>query len=138
MTAPVAVVTDEEVFDKWDGTFIFFGSSDSNIKTFELECLQSFYKFEFGAAGHRVFNVGGKIYSANHAILLRVRNPYHREHFAFVCAGLGEWGASGAAYYLFHRWRELYKKFKDRDFCLVIEVAHRSDESARVVHEVIC
>ncbi len=53
------------------------------------------------------------------------------EHYLFICAGLGEWGTSGATYFLFDRWNELNKRFKKRkNFCLIIEVDVGSDESA--------
>lgn len=140
-TKPIAVVTDEAVADKWDGTFICFGSSDSNIKTYDIENLseQSFYRFEFGPNGVRRFNIGNKIFTINslkdYGILMRIRNPRHSEHFLFICAGLGAWGTSGSAYYLFDHWKELYKKHrKSGEFCKAIEVDIGSDESARVVH----
>ncbi len=140
-TKPITVVADEEVAEKWDGTFICFGSSDSNIKTYDIENLpeQSFYRFEFGSNGFRMFNFGNKTFTINglkdYGILMRIRNPRHSEHFLFVCAGLGAWGTSGSAYYLFDHWKELYKKHKkNEEFCKVIEVDFGSDESARVIH----
>lgn len=138
-TRPISVVTDESIADRWNGTFICFGSSDSNIKTYDIECLpeQSFYSFDFGPDGFRRFNLRGRSFSitqrTDYGILLRIRNPRHPEHYLFICAGLGEWGTSGSAYYLFDRWKELYKKHKQRDFCEIIEVNSGSDESARVI-----
>jgi len=138
-TKPIAVVTDEEVEGRWDGTFICFGSSDSNIKTYDIERLseQTFYTFGFGPDGFRRINLGCRSFSStrlqDYGILLRIRNPRHPEHYLFVCAGLGEWGTSGSAYYLFDRWKELYKKHKQQDFCKIIEVDIGSDESAREV-----
>jgi hypothetical protein len=66
-------------------------------------------------------------------MLLRIKNPRYPEHFLFICAGIGEWGTSGAAYYLFHHWKELYKKHEQQDFCKVIEVDIGSDDSAREI-----
>jgi hypothetical protein len=131
--------TDEEVANRWDGTFLCFGSSDSNIKTFDIESLsqQTFYKFEFGPDGYRRIKMGNKIFSIqpqkDYGILLRLRNPYHQEHWLFVCAGLGEWGTSGSAYYLTDRWSQLHKQHRTSSFAKVIEVDIGSDESAREV-----
>ena len=49
-TNPVKIVLDEQVMNNWDGTFICFGSSDSNIKTLDIEALNenNLYQFEFG------------------------------------------------------------------------------------------
>jgi len=139
---PIAVVTDEQVVDKWDGTFICFGSADSNLKTYDIENLpqQQFYKFDFGPNGFRRYNIGGKEFGGarnqDYGILLRIKNPYHPNHFLFVCAGLGEWGTSGTAYYLFTNWKKLYKQYKQKDFCKIIEVKIGSDESAHEVFSI--
>lgn len=139
---PIAVVTDEQVADKWDGTFICFGSADSNLKTYDIEYLpqQQFYKFDFGSNGFRRYTIGGKVFAGDHnhdfGVLLRIKNPYHPDHFLFVCAGLGEWGTSGTAYYLFTHWKKLYKQYKQKNFCKVIEVNLGSDESAHEVHSI--
>lgn len=141
-TKPINVVADEAVAGHWDATFICFGSSDSNIKTFDIEQLpeQRFYSFSFSSTGQRQYVVGGKAYtvtrSKDYGIILRIRNPRHKEHFLFVCAGNGEWGTSGAAYFLFDRWKSLYKTHGTHDFCKVVEVDIGSDESAHEVHSI--
>lgn len=141
-TNPVKVVLDEEVINNWEGTFICFGSSDSNIKTFDVESLNenNLYSFEFDQNGYRCFNINGLQYSINQnedvGILFRLKNPYHKDDKLFICAGLGEWGTSGAAYYLFKNWRNLYKRFGSRtNFILVLQVDINADESAREIRE---
>lgn len=141
-TNPVNFVLDEEVINNWEGTFICFGSADSNIKTFDIESLNenNLYSFEFGQNGYRCFNVNGTQYSLDQSgdvgILMRLKNPYHVEHNLFVCAGLGEWGTSGAAYYLFKNWQNLHKRFGSKtNFALVLKVDLNSDESAREIRE---
>ena len=70
------------------------------------------------------------------AVLARFVNPHHSEHYLFICAGTGEWGTSGATYFLFDQWKKLNKRFKKRkNFCLIIEVDVESDESAK---EIFC
>lgn len=141
-TNPVKVTLDESVINNWEGTFICFGSSDSNIKTFDIESLpeNNLYSFGFGQNGLRCFNIRGDNYSIDQngdvGILLRLKNPYHDEHKLFVCAGIGEWGTSGAAYYLFKNWRRLHKRFGSKtNFALIIKVDFNSDESAREIRE---
>ena len=138
----VKVVLDEEVMNSWDGTFFCFGSSDSNIKTFDIEQLphNNLYSFAFdNKTGFRCFIVNGQQFSSGNrkdkGVLARFINPHHEEHYIFICAGLGEWGTSGTAYYLFDRWKELGKRFKkDKNFCLILEVDIQSDESAKEIY----
>lgn len=137
----IKVVLDEQIINSWDGTFFCFGSSDSNIKTYDVENLDqnNLYSFAFDQNGDRYFIVNGQQFSLvnrkDRAILARFVNPHHSEHYLFICAGLGEWGTSGATYFLFDRWKELNKRFKKRkDFCLIIEVDVGSDESAKEIH----
>jgi hypothetical protein len=46
------------------------------------------------------------------------------------CGGYGEWGTSGAAWYLAHRWRYIYKKFGQGPFVIFVRVEVGRDESA--------
>jgi hypothetical protein len=49
-----------------------------------------------------------------------------------VCAGLGEYGTSGACWYLANRWEELQGA---NEFGIVVEVELGSDESARKIFQ---
>ncbi len=139
---PITVVTDEQVSELWDATFICFGSSDSNIKTYDIENLpeQSFYTSDWDSYGCPIFKSCGRIFSINqsqdYGVLLRIKNPQYPEHYCFICAGIGEWGTSGSAYYLFQHWKELYGKHGQQDFCKIIEVDIGLDESAREIFSV--
>jgi hypothetical protein len=139
---PLAFVVDSEVVATWNASLFCFGSSDSNVKTLDIESLpeQKFYSMVFNAAGHRVFKVGNRGFGIDgkhdHGILLRMKNPRNPEHALFVCAGLGEWGTSGAAYFLFTNWLLLYRKHGPSDFCKVIRVEYGSDESAEDVFSI--
>ena len=138
----IPVVTDSEVAARWDATFIAFGGADSNIKTFDIQNLpeQVYYRTVYGGNGIPRWEVGGRVFGISggrdYGILLRMQNPYHPEHILFVCAGLGEWGTTGSAYYLFNRWKQVYATHKQASFCKVIEVTFGSDQSAREVFTV--
>ena len=141
-TNPIKIVLDEEVFAVWEGTYICSGSSDSNIKTLAFERLpeNNLYKFEFDKSGSRCFKITDQTFSLEPngkdlGIIARLKNPHSKDNYIFVCAGLGEWGTSGANYYLFKNWSELHKKFKKDNFCLVVQVDLNSDETARVIRE---
>lgn len=137
---PLTFTPDEEVVNRWDGTFICFGSSDSNIITFDIENLpqNNFYTFETDqTTGFRFFRVMRRDYmfvrNEDRAIIFRIRNPRSPQHYLFICAGLGEWGTSGSTRYLFYNWKSLYKRFKDKNFIIVLGVRPNSDESAEEI-----
>lgn len=136
----IPIVTDEQALNRWNGTFLTFGSSDSNIKTYDIETLteQDYYQFTFGPQGYRRITANGRDFDPSpdkdYGIILKLKNPHSSGHLLFVCAGFGEWGTSGAAYYLLRRWKELYKKFGTKEFFGLIEVSPGSDESARIIY----
>ncbi|MDF1613311.1 hypothetical protein [Stygiobacter electus] len=136
----ITFVADEDVESRWDGTMICFGSSDSNLKTLDVEGLpqNGFYKLKFNATGMRCFEVAGRDYNIvpneDKAIILRIRNPRSPEHWLFVCAGLGEWGTSGSTRYLFTHWKQLHKRYKDHNFIVVVAVKGRSDENVEELY----
>ncbi len=136
---PIKVVFDEDVLDKWDGGFLCIGSADSNVKTYDIENLSvnSFYSLSWNRGGGRCFDVRGTIYNIERnedvGLLIKLRNPRHKEHSLFLCQGLSEWGSSGAVYYLFHHFLDVYKSAKGKGFCKVIRTTIGSDESA---HEI--
>jgi hypothetical protein len=139
------VVPDSQAARRWDGTFICFGSSDSNAKTKEIEALEEndFYVWGFNSNKQRCIKIDNQEFNINeppntdYGILLRMRNPKKEGCYLFVCAGMGEWGSSGAAYYLFSNWEDIYKKCKDKEFIKIIKVEGGSDESAEEAYSLI-
>lgn len=140
------VVADEEVDERMDATLICYGSSDSNLKTFDVETLAAkrFYSFEFGPQGQRAFRLKDALYVIEQrdktvydkAVLVKMTNPQNPDHSYAVCAGLSEWGSLAAVRYLAHNWKSLYKRFRRKDFCVLLEVPYGHYESAReVIHD---
>ena len=135
-TNPMKISSDEDVMNTWDGGFLCFGSADSNIKTFDIENLpvNDFYSLSQNADGSRCFDVRETIYNIENnedvGLIIKLINPLHREHFLFICEGLGEWGTSGAVYYLFHNFTQIYKEANGKEFCKVIRTRVKADESA--------
>ena len=66
-------------------------------------------------------------------IILKIVNSRFSGQYLFVCAGLGEWGTSGAAWYLATHWKEL-DELGD-EFGCVVEVEIGSDQSARMIYD---
>lgn len=67
----------------------------------------------------------------DYGVILKIHPDQFPERTWIVCAGIGEWGTSGSAWFLSHNWRSLAKNLKDNDqFGCVVEVRPGQDESA--------
>jgi hypothetical protein len=132
----IRVKSDREAYEDLNFTFISLGSPASNqITGFALReprnCFLNFVQenqdvFIMSVADKTRYHFERK----DRAIIVRIRNERFPKNCLFVCAGLGEWGTSGAAWYLAAHWEDLYKEFKEDDFGLVIEVDIGVDSSA--------
>lgn len=138
----VIVVDDATAFKNLNRTFVALGSPSSNEIT-DLILREPNNKFlEFGQEGNTTFirdKKSGRKFKGfqlpvpkDYGIVLKIPNLRFPGHFFFVCAGLGEWGTSGASWYLATKWQDLQSKFGDA-FGVVVEVEIGSDESARKV-----
>ncbi len=128
-------VSDRSVADRWNGSFITLGSSYSNIKSDDIKLLPE-NPWLLDDAGQ--FKLKDKTAIAmdrrsDKGIILKLRNTRFEGHALFVCAGLGEWGTSGSAWFLAHKWRQLSKRFGKNPFMLVVSVTPGADESAREI-----
>jgi hypothetical protein len=80
---------------------------------------------------------------ADHGVILRVTPDEFPDRAWIICAGLGEWGTSGAAWFLSRKWKDILKRieksdFRHRlrrtpDFCAFVRVIPGQDESAKIV-----
>lgn len=138
----VTVIDDATAFANLNRTFVAFGSPSSNeITDLILREINNDF-LEFGQEGNTSFihdkRTGRKFEGfqepvrKDYGMVLKIPNLRFPGHFFFVCAGLGEWGTSGAAWFLSSKWRNLHSEFCNA-FGVVVEVAIGSDESARRV-----
>ena len=136
ITGGAKTTSDEKVKDRWAGTFISIGSSYSNIFSDRVKKLpqNAWLKDDRGTftlANGEIIEIEGNL---DKGVILRIRNSRFPNYTFVVCAGLGEWGTSGAAWYLAHNWIRVAKKFGKRDFA-IFAVEGQSDESAYIVKE---
>ena len=66
-------------------------------------------------------------------MILKIHPSQFSNRTWLVCAGLGEWGTSGAAWYLAYKWREIYRFAKSEHFSIIVRVRPGQDESAEPV-----
>lgn len=139
---PVIVLDDQTTYAKLEKTIVALGSSSSNeVTDFILHEPNNTF-LDFGQIGNNFYilgKAGGQHLQGfqgpvprDLGMILKIPNTRFSGHFFFVCAGLGEWGTSGAAWYLSKKWKELNKKYRE-GFGIVVEVDPGSDESARII-----
>lgn len=135
----VKVLADLEVFPNLDNTIISLGGGASNeISRLALEEPENIF-LEFVQESEDVIihdKRSGNIYRGfklprpkDYGIILRIPNKRFPGKYFLVCAGIGEWGTSGASWYLANKWVALNKEFSGA-FGIVVEVEIGSDESA--------
>lgn len=143
---PPKIITDEEILPKWDATLICFGSSGSNVKTREILQLEenTYADFDsFVREGKHIPGIRTKWNNSSFTgeddprgdkgLIMKLPNPRFPKHTLTVCAGLGEYGTSGAVFYLSRHWEMLYKRYKGDPFCVIVAVSTGSDESAKEI-----
>ncbi len=141
---PIDVIDDLTGFRKLDSSFICLGSPSSNeLSDFAIQQTENAF-LEFGQDGQGTYiksRGNGEIFRGfehrqgkDLGIVLKIPNSRFSGHYFFVCAGLGDWGTSGAAWYLARNWRRL--PWSRSGFGAVVEVDQLSDTSVREIFRV--
>jgi hypothetical protein len=140
------LVSDTEADALLDSNFVSLGGPGSNYKTADI--LASHANIFIRMSHEGFTSPSGEALPStcdgniDHGFILRVSPPEFPEHSWIVCAGLGEWGTSGSAWYLARRWKNLARSihpFAYRsgfmaipDFLAIIRVTCGQDQSARM------
>lgn len=120
--------SDIEVRNVLDVDFICFGGPYSN--TMSETCFanggnrlvsfdQNTTQFKAKGSGQALIQIEGNY---DYAVILKLHPVQFPERVWIVCAGIGERGTSGAAWYLANKWRELRGKAKDKPFAAFFRV----------------
>ena len=138
-TSP-SLSSDMDLQDRLDISFIAFGGPFSNYKTRDVvnnsgNTLINFDSSKFTSAkSNRVVLVTNSKY--DYGLILKVQPNQFPERAWFICAGLGEWGTSGAAWYLAKKWRDIQVFAGPSPFAIIVRVKPKQDESAESVVKV--
>jgi len=134
------VVTDNSIADKLDLNFISFGAM-SNLKTIQVfaDAANRLAEYDAAGPGYFVSKVDRKpLYvirkGYDYGVILRIHPKQFPDRSWICCAGWGEWGTSGSAWFLANKWKEIAPKVKPNDqFLGVFEVEIGKDESAKLL-----
>jgi hypothetical protein len=135
--------SDVEVSSVLDSNFVSFGGSGSNYKTADILASRSNIFIRMAHTGFSLPSGESLPFScsraADHGFILRIIPPEFPTRSWIVCAGLGEWGTSGAAWFLANKWTELIRSIhpiayrsgimRIPDFLAIIRVVPGQDQS---------
>jgi hypothetical protein len=132
----VSITSDTDAAAKLDLSFISLGGL-TNLKTrdalendanrlvkMEFECIASLKSNKTFSPSDPAFDYG---------LILKVFPVQFPKRTWLVCAGIGEWGTSGAAYYLAHKFRHIFNVASGKAFAVIVKVRKGQDESATPV-----
>lgn len=128
--------SDYDVRGRLDISFVSFGGLSSNYKT--KDAIQN--------KGNQLIRLNANFISAksrrtvlcreqgfDYGLILKIHPSQFPKRVWLVCAGIGEWGTSGAAWYLAHKWKEIHDYSKQSPFAIIVRVKPKQDESAEPV-----
>jgi len=73
----------------------------------------------------------------DYGLILKVRPTQFPSRVWLMCAGRGEWGTSGAAWFLSSKWSEIRKLAGSKPFAIVVRVRLGQDQSAEAVRSLV-
>jgi hypothetical protein len=139
---PLGIEDDQACLKRLDRSIVSLGSSASNEITeiIEQDPRNQFLRIESkdSSAAIRckvtdsIVPVDAGEVRKDHGIILKLHNKRFPGQYFFVCAGIGEWGTSGAAWFLATHWKVLDSL--GEEFGCVVEVEIGSDQSARFIY----
>jgi hypothetical protein len=70
----------------------------------------------------------------DYGVILKIHPEQFPDRTWIVCAGLGEWGTSGAAWFLARKWKEIRKRVQtEQKFLAIVAVQPGKDESSTLL-----
>jgi len=136
---PPILSSDEETDENMDLSFLSIGGL-TNYKTVDLLEDESNNFLDFNENGliiskdpiKRPLNIS---YSDgyDYSFIIKIHPKNNPGRTWMCCAGIGEWGTSGAAWYLANRWKQFYKFVKKKEFAYITKTRIGSDTSTHPI-----
>jgi len=129
-----------------DSNFVSLGGPGSNYKTADILASPANIFIRMTHTGFALPNGQQLPYGCtnevDHGFILRITPPDFPHRSWIVCAGLGEWGTSGSAWYLAYRWKKLVRSIhpiaywsgvmRIPDFSVIVRVIPGQDQSPHI------
>jgi len=130
------IAVDADLDSEMDLSFISMGGltnfktgdllgDDANVFVTFAENLASFVSKRSG----QIIIESESVY--DYAIIVKIHPKNNPQRTWICCAGLGEWGTSGSAWWLAKNWKTLYKRAKDKPFACITRTKVGSDTSTQ-------
>lgn len=126
-----------------DFDFVSFGGPGSNFKTADCQSNSGNRLAIFDQPRDRFISLSdGKplvefASGFDYGLILKVRPSQFPRRVWIVCAGWGEWGTSGAAWYLANKWDQIRKEAGNRPFAVLVRLRPGQDESVEVLRIIV-
>ncbi len=130
------ITSDKELQATLDTTFISLGGPLSNFKTKDILDNPANHLLDFDNHEFQPKNADVAISQEpefHYGMILKIHPKQFPQRTWFACAGSGEWGTSGSAWYLANHWQELHKLAGENPFVIIVKVRPGQDESTEVV-----
>ncbi len=135
--ATPALSSDLDVRDKLDLSFVAFGGPGSNLKTRDAIQNSANGLVNFDGRSFTRQDTGEELVEVrpgfDYGMILKVNPKQFPSRTWIACAGIGEWGTSGAAWYLASKWQEIHQWAHSSPFLVIVAVKPTQDESAQSI-----
>lgn len=135
---PPTISSDVDTDDRMDISFISIGGL-TNLKTCDLlkDNSNNFLDFNKRSIVHPssklpVIEFTGDV---DYGFIIKIKPHSNPKRTWICCAGFGEWGSSGAAWFLARKWKDIRKWTKDKPFAIITKTDVNSDESTELLHK---
>ncbi len=129
--------SDIELDERMDISFLSVGGVN-NFKSLDVIENESNIFLKFGGGGIQSKTLNGSIAKIEGKIdcgLILKIHPENNPNRTWICvAGIGEWGTSGASWWLSRHWKTICKRAKEKPFACVTKTVYGSDDSTSLVH----
>ena len=136
------ITSDNDMASRVDVSFISLGGPNSNFKTEDTLGHPVNNLVTMSSAGFVNPSTQQPVASIvpdaiyDYGMILRVCPSQHSARTWIVCAGVGEWGTSGASWFLANKWSKLFWHRlwqRKKQYAVIVRVRRGQDESAEIV-----
>jgi hypothetical protein len=135
------LIPDEEIKERLDISFCAVGGQN-NLKTHDIleDENNTFFRFDW-ASNPAISVIGNSDLKYTHdgtydyGYIIKITPKLFENRTWIGVAGLGEWGTSGAAWYLARNWKKIEKIYRNHAFGLIVKVKVGKDESAQPIYK---